>query len=59
MHFRILNKNLCATRPASLWWVYLCQLPDTHPAALSLRLLKRMGAENKTEKLLGQDKDRD
>ena len=41
-----------------LWWVDLGWLPDAHPAALS-HLLNRAGGENKTENLVGQDKDRD
>ena len=42
-----------------MWWVDLGQLPDAHPAALSLPLLNRIGEENRMEKLVGRDKDRE
>lgn len=40
-------------------WVDLVWLPDTHPAAHSLPLLKRTEEKNKMlEELMSQDKDR-
>ena len=42
----------------SLWWVDHGRLADPHPATPSLPLLNRTGGENKMEKLVHQDKDR-
>jgi len=42
-----------------VWCVNLGQLPDTYPAMLSSLLLNRIRGENKMEKLIGQDKDRE
>lgn len=39
-------------------WVDPGWLSDTHPATLSLLLLKRAEGENKTKTLAGQDKDK-
>jgi len=39
-----------------LWWVDLGQLPDPHPAALSL---SRTGGENTMRKVMGGDKGRE
>lgn len=43
----------------TVWWLNPGQLPDTHPAVLSLPLLNRTGGENHMEKFIGQAKDRE
>jgi len=42
----------------SSWWACIAEMPDTHAATLSLPLLKRTGAENKIENLMGWEADR-
>lgn len=42
----------------SFCWVGHAWLPDTHTAVLSFPILTRTGGENRTEKLVSQEKDR-
>ena len=42
-----------------MWWVDLGQWLGTHPAALSIPLLRRTGGQNRTKKLMSQDKDKE
>lgn len=54
--------TMCSNSPKTnyscnyLWWVDLGWLPDSHPGALSLPLLKTTGGDTMMDKLIGWDK---
>jgi len=46
-------KAIMTFQALPMWWVDLCQLSHTHPAALSLPFLNRAGGQNKIKKTCG------